>query len=71
MTKIMTVNGTNCNHCNMAVEKALSGVTVVESAVVDLDAKQATITLSADVANDALTQVVADAGFEPVGVTEG
>lgn len=71
MTKIMTVNGMNCNHCKMAVEKALSGVAGVESAVVDLAAKQATITLSADVANDALTQVVADAGFEPVGVTEG
>ncbi len=71
MTKIMTVNGMNCNHCKMAVEKALSGVAGVESAVVDLAAKQAVITLSADVADEALTGVVADAGFEPVGVVKG
>lgn len=71
MTRIMTVNGMNCNHCKMAVEKALSSVAGVESAVVDLAAKQAAITLSADVADEALTAVVAEAGFEPVSVTKG
>jgi len=70
MTKIMKVNGMNCNHCKMAVEKALSSVAGVTAAEVDLAEKQAVITLAADVANDELTKVVADAGFEPVSVTD-
>ena len=70
MTKIMKVNGMNCNHCKMAVEKALSSVAGVTAAEVDLAEKQAVITLAAEVANDALTKVVADAGFEPVSVTD-
>ena len=70
MTKIMKVNGMNCNHCKMAVEKALASVAGVASAEVNLAEKEAVITLAADVANDDLTKVVADAGFEPVSVTD-
>ena len=36
---------------------------------IDLAEKLAVITLASDVADEALTAVVADAGFEPVGVT--
>ena len=70
MTKIMKVNGMNCNHCKMAVEKALSSVEGVTAAEVNLAEKQAVITLSADVADEALTAVVAEAGFEPVSVSD-
>ena len=69
MTKIMKVNGMNCNHCKMAVEKALSSVEGVTAAEVNLAEKLAVITLASDVSDEALTAVVADAGFEPVGVT--
>lgn len=70
MIKIMKVNGMSCNHCKMAVEKALSAVSGVESAVVELDKKQATITLSGDASDNALTHAVSEAGFEPMGITE-
>ena len=70
MTKIMKVNGMNCNHCKMAVEKALSSVEGVTAAEVNLAEKQAVITLAADVADEALTAVVAEAGFEPVSVSD-
>ena len=70
MTKIMKVNGMNCNHCKMAVEKALASVEGVTAAEVNLAEKQAVITLAADVADEALTAVVAEAGFEPVSVSD-
>lgn len=66
MKTVLTVNGMMCNHCKAAVEKALSAVAGVESAVVDLEAKTATVTGDADTA--ALSAAVTDAGYEVVEV---
>ena len=66
MEKKLLVEGMMCNHCKATVEKALSGVPGVTSAVVDLEAKTATIALSADVADDALFEAVKAKGFTPV-----
>lgn len=44
MTKTLVIEGMMCNHCKATVEKALSGVPGVKSAVVDLGAKTATVT---------------------------
>ena len=68
MKKIITVEGMHCQHCQASVEKALSALEGVKSAKVDLAKKTATVTLSADVADETLTRAVADAGFEPKGV---
>lgn len=70
MKKIITINGMNCQHCQASVERALSSVAGVTLAKVDLAKKTATVTLSSEVPNDALTKAVSDAGFEPVGVAE-
>ena len=66
MEKKLLVEGMMCNHCKATVEKALSAVPGVTSAAVDLEAKTATVTLSADVADAALFDAVKAKGFEPV-----
>lgn len=68
MKKCMTVEGMMCNHCKMAVEKVLKKVDGVADAVVDLAAKQAEVTLTADVADDVLAAVVNEEGFETIKV---
>ncbi len=66
--KTIRVEGMSCNHCKMSVEKALSGLSGVKSAVVDLQAKTAQVTLFAPVSDEQLKNVVIDAGFEVNGI---
>ena len=54
----------SCGHCKAAVEKALKDVGGVETAVVDLEKKQAVVTGSA--AMEAMRAAVEDAGYEVV-----
>lgn len=68
MKKILTVNGMQCEHCKASVEKALSGVEGVSSAKVDLKKKTATVSLGGDVSDAVLSEAVAKAGFEVVGI---
>lgn len=68
MNVIVNVNGMNCNHCKMAVEKALNSVDGVVSAEVSLEAKNAKVVLSKDVDDKALLNVVNEAGFQAVSV---
>lgn len=67
MTKTMTINGMMCAHCQAHVEKALNAIDGV-TAVVDLEAKTATVTLTHDVADDALKNAVTEAGYEVVSI---
>ena len=66
MQKVLKVDGMMCAHCKMHVEQALSGVDGVETAVVDLEKKQATVTLSKDVSDETLFAAVREAGYTPV-----
>ena len=68
MEKKLTVEGMMCQHCVAHVKKALEGVKGVSEAVVDLDAGTAVAKLTADVADDALTAAVVDAGYEVKGI---
>ena len=68
MNVIVNVNGMNCNHCKMSVEKALNSVDGVVSAEVDLVAKNATVVLSKEVDDNTLLNVVNEAGFQAVSV---
>ena len=68
MEKKLTVEGMMCQHCVAHVKKALEGVEGVSEAVVDLDAGTAVAKLTADVADDALTAAVVDAGYEVKGI---
>jgi len=68
MEKKLMVEGMMCNHCKATVEKVLKALDGVSDAVVDLAAKTATVTLTADVADDKLVAAVEAKGFKPVKV---
>ncbi len=68
MEKTFVVEGMMCGHCKAAVEKALMAVEGVESAVVDLEAKTATVSLKEEVSNEALKAAIVEAGYEVVNM---
>jgi P-type Cu+ transporter len=68
MTKILTIEGMMCEHCQARVEKALSDVKGVKSVKVDLAAKTATVEAGLLTGEKALTQAVTDAGYEVTNV---
>ena len=65
METVIKVEGMMCKHCKAHVEKACKGVPGTVDAVVDLEAKNVTVTGTADVA--ALKAAIVDAGYEVVG----
>ena len=64
MTTVIRVEGMMCGHCKARVEKACQAVVGVQDATADLEAKQVTVTGSADPA--ALRQAIREAGYEVV-----
>ena len=66
MEKKIVIEGMSCGHCSARVEKALNGLDGV-TAHVDLEAKTATVSGSADDA--ALRKAVEDAGYEVVSIS--
>ena len=64
METILKIEGMMCPHCQARVEKALTAVAGVETVTVDLAAKTAAVTGSADPA--VLKAAVIDAGYEVV-----
>ena len=64
METVINVNGMMCPHCKAMVEKVCKAVPGTVDAVVDLQAKNVTVTGEADVA--ALKQAIVDAGYEVV-----
>lgn len=64
MKTVIKVNGMMCTHCKAAVEKACKSVPGTLDAVVDLEAKNVTVTGSASVAD--LKKAITDAGYEVV-----
>ena len=61
---VLKVEGMSCNHCKMAVVKALKAVSGVESAQVNLDKKEVVVTGAAD--RDKLAKAIEDAGYTVV-----
>ncbi len=68
MEKKPLIEGMMCNHCKMSVEKVLKAVPGVSDCVVDLEAKTAAVTLTADVADAELFAAVEKKGFKPMQV---
>lgn len=61
----MKIEGMMCPHCQAAVTKALNAIDGV-TAEVNLEAKEAYVTLSKEVSEEVLTKAVTDAGYEVV-----
>ena len=62
MNTVIYVEGMMCPHCKANVEKACKAVSGVTEAVVDLQAKNVTVTGSASV--EALKKAITEAGYE-------
>ena len=67
MTKTIKIEGMMCPHCQGRVEKALNALEGV-TAVVDLEAGTAAVTLTGAVSDEALRQAVTDAGYEVTSI---
>jgi len=67
MTKTMKIEGMMCPHCSGRVEKALNALEGA-TAVVDLDAGTATVTMTAEISDEVLTKAVVDAGYEVTSI---
>ncbi len=65
METVIQVEGMMCSHCKARVEQVCKAVPGVTDAVVDLQAKNVTVSGSADV--EALKKAICDAGYEVVG----
>lgn len=65
METMIRVEGMMCPHCKSRVESVCKAVAGVADAVVDLQAKNVTVSGNADV--EALKQAIRDAGYEVVG----
>ncbi|MDA8145509.1 MAG: copper ion binding protein [Thermaerobacter sp.] len=60
----LNIEGMTCNHCRMAVERALGGLPGVASARVDLEHKSAQVSYDADrVTLEDMRRAVAQAGY--------
>ena len=64
METVINVNGMMCTHCKAMVEKICKAAPGVTDAVVDLHAKNVTVTGTPDL--DALKKAIVDAGYEVV-----
>ena len=67
LEKIMIIEGMSCGHCSARVEQVLNTLAGVTSSV-NLEAKTATVTLAAEVADDVLRIAVENAGYKVVGI---
>lgn len=61
--KTILIEGMQCNHCKMTVEKTLNSIEGVTKAEVDLENKKAVIETSKDIENEKIKQAILDAGF--------
>lgn len=63
MKKVL-IEGMQCNHCKMSVEKALKAIENVEEVEVSLENKEATIKSKAEIDNEKIRKAIEEAGFE-------
>jgi Cu+-exporting ATPase len=68
--KQVFIEGMSCGHCVGQVEKTLRALPGVSGAEVDLAAKRALVSFTADLADEALKAAVAEAGFEVVSIVQ-
>ena len=64
MKKLIHVEGMGCMNCVHHVKEALEGLDGVSSADVSLEANTALITLTKDVADEAIKAAIDDAGYD-------
>lgn len=68
MTKTMQIEGMMCGHCEARVKKALETIEGITLAEVNHENGTAVITLTSDVSDDKLRQVVEDQDYKVIGI---
>ncbi len=68
MKKTMKIEGMMCGHCSAHVQKALEDIGGVEQAVVSHESATAVVTMSADVENSVLKDVVEAEGYKVISI---
>lgn len=66
--KTIKIEGMQCNHCKMSVEKALKKIDGIENIEVDLDKKQAIIKTSKEVENIQIKSAIEEEGFKVIEI---
>ncbi len=69
MTKIIMIEGMQCNHCKMSVEKALNKLDGVIKVEVNLENKKAVIESEKEIDNEKIKSEITEAGFEVKDIT--
>lgn len=62
--KTISIEGMQCNHCKMTVEKALGAIDGVTKSEVSLENKTASIETNKEVSDDTIKAVIEEAGFK-------
>ena len=68
MEKTITIEGMMCPHCSGRVHDALEANEAIANAVVSHETGTAVVTLAAEISDEALAQIVTDAGYKVVSV---
>lgn len=66
-TKTINIEGMQCNHCKMSVEKALNSIEGITKVDVSLENKNAKIEANKEIDDNKIKEVIEEAGFK-VGV---
>jgi len=64
MEKTLTIEGMMCPHCSGRVKEALEANEAIADAVVSHETGTAIVTLAAEISDEALAQIVVDAGYK-------
>ena len=68
MEKTLVIEGMMCPHCSGRVKEALEANDAIADAVVSHEAGTAVVTLAAEISDEALAQIVVDAGYKVIEV---
>lgn len=66
--KTIKIEGMQCNHCKMSVEKALKNIDGIEMVEVDLEKKQAIIETSKEVEDSQIESAIEEEGFKVIEI---
>ncbi|OPY07074.1 MAG: Copper chaperone CopZ [Syntrophaceae bacterium PtaB.Bin095] len=65
--KKIKISGMSCNHCVMAVTRALNGIEGIRDVLVDLKTGEATFEETIPVDPEIIRKRISEAGYEVVG----
>ena len=68
MEKTLVIEGMMCPHCSGRVQQALEANEAIANAVVSHETGTAVVTLAAEISDEALTQIVTDAGYKVIDI---